>query len=179
MRKITLIPEENIPAALEELKLAMKEEQNQNLFVRYQVIYMLLSGESYEKIMDYTGLSIATLFNYRKAYCDKGISGLVPKKQPGRARFLTAEQEAQVISIIVNQTSKEVGFPVEMNWTAPLIRDWIKQTFDVSFSERGTRDLLYRFGLSYTKPTYTLEKADLEKQVAFLEAFEQVKKTTE
>lgn len=108
--------------------------------------------------------------------CDKGISGLVPKKQPGRARFLTAEQEAQVISIIVNQTPKEVGFPVEMNWTAPLIRDWIKQTFDVSFSERGTRDLLYRFGLSYTKPTYTLEKADLEKQVAFLEAFEQVKK---
>ncbi|MEG0259382.1 MAG: hypothetical protein RR651_05870 [Lysinibacillus sp.] len=58
MRKITLIPEENIPAALEELKLAMKEEQNQKLFVRYQVIYMLLSGDSYEKIMDFTGLYI-------------------------------------------------------------------------------------------------------------------------
>jgi len=41
----------------------MKEEKNQKMFVRYQVIYLLLSGESYEKIVDYTGLSLATLFN--------------------------------------------------------------------------------------------------------------------
>ena len=176
MRKIVLLPEEKIPAALEELKLAMKEQKDHKLFVRYQVIYMLLSGESYEKIMDYTGLSLAILFNYRKAYCEKGIAGLVRKKQPGRERFLTAEQEEQVVSTIVNQTPKDVGFPVEMNWTAPLIRDWIERTFDVSFSVRGTRDLLYRLGLSYTKPTYTLEKANPLKQAAFLEVFEQVKK---
>ena len=176
MRKITLIPNDQIPAALEELKMAMSEEKNQKMFVRYQVIYMLLSGESYEKIADYTGLSNMTLFNYRKTYCEKGIIGLVPKKQPGRKRHLTAEQETQVVSVVVNQTPKEVGFPVEMNWTAPLIRDWIKRTFDVSFSERGTRDLLYRLGLSYTKPTYTLEKADPIQQAAFLEEFEHVKK---
>ena len=42
MRKIILIPEEKIPAALEELGLAMKEQQGTKLFVRYQVIYMLL-----------------------------------------------------------------------------------------------------------------------------------------
>ena len=179
MRKIVLIPEEKIPAALEELKLAMKEEKDNKMFVRYQVIYMLLSGESYEKIIDYTGLSLATLFNYRKTYCKKGIAGLVRKKQPGRERFLTAEQEEQVVSTIVNQTPKDVGFPAQMNWTAPLIRDWIERTFGVSFSVRGTRDLLYRLGLSYTKTTYTLEKADPLKQAAFLEAFEQVKKTNQ
>lgn len=177
MCKITLIPADQIPAALEELKLAMNEEKNHKKFVRYQVIYLLLSGESYEEIVDYTGLSISTLFNYRRAYCEKGVVGLVPKKQPGRKRHLTAEQEAQVVSIIVNQTPKDMGFPVEMNWTAPLIRDWIKRTFDVSFSKRGTRDLLYRFDLSYTKPTHTLEQVEPLKQVAFLEAFEQAKKT--
>ena len=179
MRKTTLIPDDQIPAALEEWKLVMNEEKNHKQFVRYQVIYMLLSGESYEKIANYTGLSSMTLFNYRRAYCEKGIAGLVPKKQPGRKRYLTAEQEAQVVSAIVNQTPKDVGFPVEMNWTVPLIRDWIKRTFDVSFSERGTRDLLYRLGLSYTKPTYTLEKADPFKQTAFIEAFEQTKKTND
>ena len=42
MRKIILIPEGKIPAALEELGLAMKEQQGTKLFVRYQVIYMLL-----------------------------------------------------------------------------------------------------------------------------------------
>ena len=176
MRKMTLVPDNQMETALTELKLAMRKENNQKQYVRYQVIYMFLSGESYEKISQYTGLSPKTLFNYRKAYHENGLAGLVPKKQPGRKRHLTAEQEAQVISVIVNKTPKDVGFPVEMNWTAPLIRDWIKRTFDVSFSERGTRDLLYRLGLSYTKPTYTLEKADPVKQAAFLEAFEYVKK---
>ena len=38
MRKIVLIPEEQIPAALEELKLVMKEQKDNKLFVRYQVI---------------------------------------------------------------------------------------------------------------------------------------------
>lgn len=176
MRKIVLIPEEKIPAALEELKMVMQEQQGTKLFVRYQVIYMLLSGESYEKISAYTGLSPATLFNYRKAYCEKGIAGLGRKKQPGRQRFLTPEQEQQVVSTVVNQTPKDVGFPAQMNWTAPLVCEWIQRTFDVSFSVRGTRDLLYRLGLSYTKPTYTLEKADPLKQAAFLEEFEQTKK---
>ena len=105
--------------------------------------------------------------------------GLERKKQPGRQRFLTPEQEQQVVSTIVNQTPKDVGFPVQMNWTAPLICQWIERTFDVSFSVRGTRDLLYRLGLSYTKPTYTLEKADPAKQAAFLEEFEQTKKTNQ
>ena len=86
------------------------------------------------------------------------------------------EQEAQVVATIVNQTPKDNGFPVEMNWTAPLLRDWMERTFGVSFSVRGTRDLLYRLGLSYTKPTYTLEKANPIKQAAFLEEFEQAKK---
>ncbi|RKI35521.1 winged helix-turn-helix domain-containing protein, partial [bacterium D16-59] len=32
---------------------------------------------------------------------------------------------------------------------------------------RGMRDLFYRIGLSYTRPTYTLNKADSEKQDAW------------
>lgn len=176
MRKPTLLPEEQQSAALEEIKRVMKDEKNQKMFVRYQVIYMLLSGEPYEKIVDYTGLSVATVFNYRKAYLEKGITGMGRKKQPGRQRYLTADQEAQVVAMLVNQTPKDVGFPIEMNWTAPLLREWIERTLGVSFSERGTRDLLYRLGFSYTKPTYTLEKAEPLKQAAFVAAFEETKK---
>lgn len=137
---------------------------------------MLLSGESYEKIGAYTGLSSATLFNYRKAYCEKGIAGLGRTKQPGRQRFLTAEQEQQVLSTVVNQTPKDVGFPAQMNWTAPLVCEWIQRTFDVSFSVRGTCDLLYRLGLSYTKPTYTFGKADPLNRVLLLKKLNRRKK---
>ena len=178
MRKRVLIPEEDIPVALAELQVAMKKQKGTTLYTRYQAIFMMLSGESYEKIATYTGLSLATLFNYRKAYCEKGVTGLERKKSPGRTSFLTPEQEQQVVQTVVECTPKDIGFPVEMNWTAPLIRQWIERTFEVSYSDRGTRALLYRLNLSYTKPTYTLEKADATKQVVFRESFEQVKKTS-
>lgn len=47
--------------------------------------------------MDYKGLSLVTLFNYRQTYREKGMAILVPKKQPGGQRFLTPEQDQQVV----------------------------------------------------------------------------------
>ncbi|GEK33577.1 hypothetical protein [Kurthia sibirica] len=44
----------------------------------------------------------------------------MPKKT-GRKGHVTAEQEAQIISVIVNNLPKDAGFPVEMNRLAPLI----------------------------------------------------------
>ena len=60
-----------------------------------------------------------------------------------------------------------------MNGTAPLVRRFIKDPFDVKFSERGVRHLLYRLGFACTRPTYTLANADPEKQAEFRETFEQ------
>jgi len=49
--------------------------------------------------------------------------------------------------------------------------------FGVDYSERGTRDLLYRLNFSFTAPTYTLPKADQKKQAEFKKTFERFKKT--
>lgn len=94
----------------------------------------------------------------------------------GRLSKLTSEQEQKVYKTIVTKTSVNVGFPSEMNWTSPLIRAWIKREFGIEYSDRGTRDLLYRLNLSFTAPTYTLAKADPEKQEAFKRKFEILKK---
>lgn len=72
----------------------------------------------------------------------------------------------------------DVGFPANMNWTSGLVRDWIHKQFQVEYSERGARELLYRLGFSFTRPTYTLAKSDPEKQEAFKQEFEGLKKIT-
>ena len=41
--------------------------------------------------------------------------------------MLTPEQEQKIYQTIVNQTPVDVGFPIEMNWTSPIIRKWIAQ----------------------------------------------------
>ncbi|WP_194466080.1 helix-turn-helix domain-containing protein, partial [Lentibacillus kapialis] len=88
----------------------------------------------------------------------------------------TEAQEQEVYQLIVNEKPIDAGFPAEMNWTSFLVRDWIEKTFDISFTDRGVRTLLHRLGMSYTKPTYTLAKADPEKQEAFTKEFESAKK---
>jgi putative transposase len=100
------------------------------------------------------------------------------KQPPGRPPQLNPEQEKELYQTVAEKTPKDMGFPANMNGTAPLVRDWIKQHFQVQYSERGARELLYRLGFSHTRPTYTLAKTDPEKQEAFQQEFEGLKKTT-
>ena len=61
------------------------------------------------------------------------------------------------------------------NWTAALACAFVKQRFGVTFTTRGMLNLFQRLGLSYTRPTYTLNKADPKKQEQFRENFETLK----
>lgn len=97
---------------------------------------------------------------------------------PGRPRQLTPQQEQQLYQTVVDKTPKDVGFPAKMNWTSPIIRKWIEREYGVLYSDRGTRELLYRINLSFTTPTYTLAKADPAKQEAFKQEFEEYKKNS-
>lgn len=91
-------------------------------------------------------LFIATIINrgvdtvggYVQAYCASGLKGLELQHSPGGPPLLTSEQEQQLSKMIVEKTPVDVGFLANMNWTSGLIRNWIKQEFDVQFSERET-----------------------------------------
>ncbi|MBE1555658.1 transposase [Filibacter limicola] len=101
----------------------MKENKDLRMHERYLTILMLLRGESYENIAEVLGRRISTLYNYSKAYREKGLDGLHRGHPPGRNPMLTPEQEQKLYQTIVNQTPVDVGFPVEMNWTSPIIRE--------------------------------------------------------
>jgi len=48
----------------------------------------------------------------------------------------------------------------------------------VEYSQRSVAYVLHRLNLSYTMPTYTLKKADPEKQENFINDFENIKKNS-
>ncbi|MGE7921287.1 helix-turn-helix domain-containing protein [Viridibacillus sp. NPDC093762] len=63
----------------------------------------------------------------------------------------------------------DVGFTARYNWILALIVDFVEEKWGISYSLRGMSRILEQLGLSYTRPTYTLEKADPEKQKVFVE----------
>lgn len=167
-------------ASQEELKLikvAMESEKRVRVFRRYQALHLSLSGKKREEVAEITGLSITTISNIRSTYKNEGLSGIPDKSIPGRPPRLTEEEQIELRTVILCKVPSEVGFPAEFNWTAGIISEYIKREYGYVYSIRGITGMLDRMGLSYTRPTYVLAKADKQKQAQFVEEFEKVKKT--
>lgn len=173
--KKNIYPYNNLDPEIQAIKKAM-HTKDLRLFKRYQAILQYIKGMPVSEIAEFIRCSEKTIYNYINAYKSNGLEGLIPGVSPGRPRHLTEEQEQEVYDAIVNKMPVDFDFPAEKNWTSLFIRDLIKKKYDVTFTDRGVRALLYRLGLSYTRPTYTLAKADPEKQEAFKEEFETAKK---
>jgi putative transposase len=162
---------------IEEIKTAERTENDKAKIKRLLIIRLLLEGYSISQVRQIVNCSEKTVYNCRARYAADGISGLTTGTKPGRSKKLTKEQELQLYETIKTKLPKEVGFAPFVNWTAALAVKWVLTNYGIGFSERGMRNLFERIGLSYTRPTYTLKKADPEKQAIFVNDFEEVKKT--
>jgi len=88
--------------------------------------------------------------NYKKY----GLDSLILGHSTCDPRLLNTEQEKVIVETNTNNTPDEVGFIARKNWTIELVRQWVINTFNITFSHRGMGEVLYRLNLSYTRPTY-------------------------
>ena len=159
------------------IKKAMDSEKKVRVFKRYQALYHFRTGRTREEVAQIVGVSPNTVTNVHRTYKIEGLTGMNDKPVPGRPARLSKEQQAELKQVILNKVPSEVGFPAEFNWTAGIIGKYIKHKYGFDYSIRGITGMLDRMGLSYTRPTYVLAKADKQKQEAFIQDFERVKKT--
>lgn len=160
------------------LLMASKKEKNVKQKKRYDAVLLYMEGYSRKQISDILHIPYRTANSHIASYESGGMEALRLIKQPGAPRKLTDVQEAELLSVISTMTPEEAGVGIFANWTASLACAFVKERFGVSFSSRGMLNLFERLGLSYTRPTYTLDKADPEKQEKFRQAFEVLKKTS-
>ncbi len=168
--------DQSINKEIEKFIQLSKNEKSVKQKKRYDVVLLHLEGHSGREISEVLHIPRRTVSEYLSLYEKGGVEALLLRKQPGRARFLTDAQEKELFQMISAYTPEEAGVGIFANWTAPLVCRLVEQRFHVKFSERGMRDLFYRIGLSYTRPTYTLNQADPKKQEAFRQQWEDLKK---
>lgn len=155
---------------LEELKKAMKETDNTLLYKRYQAVSLYLSGKyTQQEVADIVGFTRKTVYTHVNTYLTEGLAALKPNYGKGRPRKLTKEQEEELANIVAYKLPSDVGLGHFANWTEDLAIRYTEKTWGVSFKTRSMGVILKRQGLSYTRPTYTLAKADPEKQRVFRE----------
>jgi putative transposase len=161
---------------MQELKAAIKNNRDKSMHVRYMVIYHHLKDETNVDIAKIFNICAHTVGTYIRKYKTTGLSSLVPAPKSGAPKFLSKEQEEKLKEIITLNTPDNVGFPNRKNWTVSLVMQWVKNNFGVKYSQSGMLKVLHRLELSFTKPTYTLAKADPKKQEEFKASFEVLKK---
>lgn len=163
---------------IDELKVAMEKTKDRRHFERYQAVYLYLSGYKMKVIAEIINRHRVTVSNYISAYNDGNIAGLTLGHSPGKSPKLSEKQMVDLLKTISTKVPADVGFTARYNWTLALAVEFVENEFNVSYSLRGMSSLLHRLGLSYTRPTYTLEKADSEKQKEFVQdTFPAIKKT--
>ena len=162
-----------------QLKKSARKAHDARQRRQYDIVRLYLQGWKKAEIAKIMDMSLQGIYNVLKRYETNGMEGLMLGKAKGRERKLSNEQESELYTVISEKLPKDVGLEPFCNWTAPLACKYVKEHFGVDFSERGMRVVFYRLKLSYTRPTYTLAKADPVKQKEFKERLERIKKTSE
>jgi transposase len=168
---------ENKETELRAVEERIKQTKDRRMFERYQTIRLYLIGQSVSQIAFILGRTSKTIKAYIDTYKEHGLNGLIMKHSTGKPTRLTKDQQAQLKQTIIDHVPHEVGFTAKFNWTLEIITSYILREFGHTYSLRGVSKLMHRMGMSYTKPTYTLEAADEEKQKQFVEeTFPELKK---
>jgi transposase len=160
MKPIVLTPEHR-----RELERRRKGTLDRRVYQRLTAVLTVAEGNSREEVAHLLGIGLTQLGEWLRVYRNKGLDALCTLHYKGDPGKLTAQQ--------VGQLKDKVSTGCFRN--SDQIRQWLQDTFGVSYSPSGVKDLLRRIGISYHKVTGFLWKADPDKQKEFVRKHERQK----
>jgi transposase len=112
-------------------------------------------------IMSALRLSRSTYFQWKKLYLRQGVEGLKVRPLPGAAPKLTERQTSQLLRWIASSDPRQYQLDFAL-WTRKIVRDLVRQKFDIEMTPQGIGALLRRIGLSPQRPLYRAYQQDPE-----------------
>ena len=115
-------------------------------------------GWKHQEVAAFLGVSERAVGLWVAAHRAAGAAGLAAKPHPGRAPYLTAAQEAEVLGWL-RRRPPEFGFPTDL-WTAARVAGLIAERLGVRFHPNYLREWLAQRGLSPQKPARRAKEQD-------------------
>ena len=136
-----------------------KETQDRRIYQRLTAVLAIAAGKTREEVAQLLNVSLTQLSEWLRTYRNRGLEALCTLHYQGDPGKLSADQ--------VDQLKQKVSTGCFR--CSDQIRQWIQDTFGVSYKPSGVKDLLKRIGVSYHKVTGFLWKANPDKQNEFVE----------
>lgn len=150
---------------LDQGKKIVSESADNKFVHRVSMVNLILAGMTAEELSIYCGDSKRTLMSWVQKVDNEGWDSLIARKQEGRPKRLSNEQEEEIRSALSGDPS-ECGYNV---WDGPSLSDYILKKYNVTLGVRACQKLMHRLGFSLVRPqTYpSLENPDEEKREEF------------
>jgi transposase len=121
---------------------------------RRQVIGLRQAGQTYAAIAAQVGLTQTGAFDICKRFAEHGPAGLRSKPrgpEPGHGCLLTAEQEAEVQTLIRQRMPDASGLDFAL-WSRGAVQELVRQRFGIAVAVRTMGSYLARWGYTPQKP---------------------------
>lgn len=119
--------------------------------IRIRAVKRVEAGESPETVIKALGFTRACIYNWLSKYREGGLEALKAKPLNGRPARLSGKQLQKLYTIITHKNPTQLNFEFAL-WTRSMIRDVIKDKFNVKLSDVSVGRLLRKIGLSPQRP---------------------------
>lgn len=152
----------------EELRGLLRKDEKFGQAVRLYACYQVSLGRRPQELESIYETSFKSICNWVNRLNEGGVEGLIDKVKPGRNKRLNENELQALKDVLLNKQPNDYGFN-SATWTGPLLIEWVKKEYQVSYKKTQIYNILKRLGLTFQKGKGIYPEAqDREERVAAL-----------
>jgi transposase len=136
---------------------AAAHERRVRRWRRFQALLLLADGHRPEAVAASLGCSRASVYNWRAAWREDGLAGVVEAAHPPPLVAHTAPLEALLNALLADDPQQHGHHAT--GWTVPLLHGEARAA-GIAVSERTVRRAVRRLGWRWKRPKYVLGRPD-------------------
>lgn len=129
---------------------------------RVLVVEAIENGFSPDQVAEIFKVSRSSVFDWQKAYRERGEDALRTKKTRGPKAKLNDGQMSQLYRLVVGNDPRQLSFGLAL-WTRGMIQELILRQFGVRLSLVTVGNILAKLGMSPQRPLHRAYERDPEK----------------
>lgn len=120
---------------------------------KIRAVQLIESGKHYTDVSQFLGVGESTVLEWMRKYRAGGLAALSTKVASGRPTLLTDAQMLELYALIEGCEPRQLSFGFAL-WTRDLVRQLIRQRYNVSLSVQHVGRIMKKLGLSAQRPLY-------------------------
>jgi putative transposase len=144
----------------EEGELQQLYQYGRTHFERRRAQFILLSAAGYDvqAAAGVVAMSRKTAGRTLRVFEAAGVAGLRDVPRPGRVPALGSAARTQVAAVL-QRSPREQGYATN-NWTGPILRDYLRKTYQVTLSVDQVQRLMHQVGFRQVRARRKLAKGE-------------------